>query len=675
MDGNIEGKSEKMSAVIEELRLNNFEGYKKEEIRFTDGLNLIKGRNSTGKSSLLDALLFALYGEIPGVHKKLLVSRLPGIGELVVYIRFRNPANNSIIEVSRLGKLDKSGNFQTSELMLSVDKKEIEVESDEDLRRKVTENINASLRKFANIIYVRQGRLQDILEPRREDMDPIIRLTVLKELKEQVDETRKAFEKHEGRDVQTDLENIRTLIIPQLQKSIEELENDIPNLQADMKRLRDMINKAESPELLKLLKEVKARGELEEDLRNLKNTFQNYLSQADVDSWDALRKQIEKMKEEYGEMEEQLNNLEKEVRKLQETWSSNRGKASAIQDEIDKHEKLLREEFIVCPTCGQDLKAEKLLGILESNKNKLQSLRSKEKEQKIDYEKQNENYKKLNEKITLHTKAIENLGTIDDRLKDCVIKKKRIEDELLEYEKLIDKNLKILGLPLEVKDPELKVKVAQRLPLEPDQLYDKKKELRRKEDDLNRKIEKSDETKEKLNANKIKIAQLEERLKAADLGRQLYETLERAIETRRRDVLRKVEIRALSYYKRMTDQHDYDSIKIDPETYIVNVHPKNLTEYIPAKRDGGGHQTLIALAVRFALLEELGFRNLLVLDEPTYGVDSENLPQLADYLGEASRMVSQTILVTHHDICEEEASNIIEVSKNENGASYIKTKF
>jgi DNA repair exonuclease SbcCD ATPase subunit len=102
----------------------------------------------------------------------------------------------------------------------------------------------------------------------------------------------------------------------------------------------------------------------------------------------------------------------------------------------------------------------------------------------------------------------------------------------------------------------------------------------------------------------------------------------------------------LSYYEKMTDQRDYDSIKIDPETYTVLVHPRNLTEHIPATRDGGDHQTLLALALRLALLEELGFRNLLILDEPTYGVDSENLPQLAGCIEDISKNLAQTILVT-----------------------------
>ena len=92
--------------------------------------------------------------------------------------------------------------------------------------------------------------------------------------------------------------------------------------------------------------------------------------------------------------------------------------------------------------------------------------------------------------------------------------------------------------------------------------------------------------------------------------------------------------------------------------------------YIPATRVGGGHQTLIALALRFAIPRVLNQGGgLLILDEPTYGVDSENIPQLLGYIAEAAKKVSQVILVTHHGLGEEEASNIIKVEIGADGAS------
>jgi len=73
--------------------------------------------------------------------------------------------------------------------------------------------------------------------------------------------------------------------------------------------------------------------------------------------------------------------------------------------------------------------------------------------------------------------------------------------------------------------------------------------------------------------------------------------------------------------------------------------------------------------VRVALLNVLNRRSLLILDEPTYGVDSENLPQLMSYISEAAKKIGQTILVTHYGLGVEEAANIIEVSVGEDGSS------
>jgi len=51
-----------MSTVIESLKVRNFEGYKDEEFPFFAGLNLVVGRNSTGKAQSWtpSALLFSV---------------------------------------------------------------------------------------------------------------------------------------------------------------------------------------------------------------------------------------------------------------------------------------------------------------------------------------------------------------------------------------------------------------------------------------------------------------------------------------------------------------------------------------------------------------------------------------------------------------------------------------
>lgn len=57
--------------------------------------------------------------------------------------------------------------------------------------------------------------------------------------------------------------------------------------------------------------------------------------------------------------------------------------------------------------------------------------------------------------------------------------------------------------------------------------------------------------------------------------------------------------------------------------------------------------------------------------EPTCGVDNQTLPQLASELGQASRQLSQTIIVTHHGT-PERATNILNVTvSHDDGSSHI----
>ena len=63
--------------MIERLELENFRSHKKTEFKFSEGTNILIGISGSGKSSVLDGICFALYGNTPKLQaRKLKVSDL-----------------------------------------------------------------------------------------------------------------------------------------------------------------------------------------------------------------------------------------------------------------------------------------------------------------------------------------------------------------------------------------------------------------------------------------------------------------------------------------------------------------------------------------------------------------------------------------------------------------------
>jgi exonuclease SbcC len=769
--------------MLRRLEMRGFEGYREAEIEFSPGLNLITGRNSSGKTTILEAILSALYGEVPGVQKRMLVSRLQDASRrLSVKLSMRMP-EKGLVEIEREGRIQRRGEeegFRTERIRLTIEGEEAHLEGEEDLRRRVTELTGLSMKKFINLVYVRQGELTGILEPRREDMDSILGINLMREIGEQLEELEKELEEYEGRDAKTLLESYREGELPRIETYLESLKSQIEPLERESEQLENLLSRAESEELRGLLESIRAREnhierlrETEihlsrimedwgarnpEDLERMLDEASGRLTRLELEAKrlgaererlrrtaDSLRRRLDRAQyilstagasnseelEELIAMErawlEELKRrrweLEGRVEASERRRNELSGRISALEDEIKSHEELLVRGAAECPTCGQRITPELLAQLIEIKSdqhgeivNELTKVEEeyhdlKKKLEDLDEELKNTSSKvnKLQElkselKITLEGASQkdlqEALSKIDDdiekvesiyegkskelallldrqrNLKEAVSKVLQLNYDNMELQSKIQKcaddiseYLKRLNLPLDPKDPNLKAKIAERLPLSIEEIEKRRVELDGKRKLLN--MLKKDFDKYQGDKQDIlhKMEIIERRLERARLTSEMVEKLKRGIEEGRRRTLTEVARDALRIYNSLTDQRVYMAFRIDPETYEAWVQPMGLEEYIPARRVGGGHQTLIALSLRIALLNVLGHRNLLVLDEPTYGVDSENLPQLISQISEASKRISQVLLVTHHGFGEEEAANIIRVSRNPDGSS------
>ena len=773
-----------MRGVIEQLEMQGFEGYRKAEIPFTAGLNLITGRNSTGKTTILEAIFFALYGEIPDVDKKLLVTRLQGASRnLYVSLKFNSPKTKQSIEVKRWGKVYfKRGkeSYQTERLILLVDEKEVPISGEEELRRKVMEFLGLTMRRFLNLTYVRQGELTKILKPDKDEMDSILGITTLKELIEEFNLVKKELEKYEGKDVETEAKTINEVFLPKIKEQIKTIENQIETLKFEVEELQCKIEKAESPELMNLLKNISERDfflksfrekeaaakallkqwnaqdivelkelikevevkeeelknnveKINEELKRVEDEREDYkgrlikikelLKSVKALNIDELKEIIEKKHNEADKLNADLILIEEEFEKIEDEKNKLEGKLFTLKEELKAHKKLLEENKLNCPMCGQKVTPETLKKIIlekeaeektfeekfavisklyEERRNIVEVIKGKLSKLENEMETLMGVYSLIKESLgELTLKQLEEIYSkieykyqeVKQKLEDLTIKFNEVKNKLLNMNSALEDSKKLfeeagkelkkvqerlmnitvlleeLKLPFKSEDEELKVKIAEKLPLNLNELEELRRQFKIKTEKLKVLKEDFKRLKDEEEKHQEKLKVLNNRLEKAAVTEKFIEQLRKGIEDIRSVKLKDVAYEALKIYNSLTDQHVYKAFKINPESYIVEVQPIDLDEYIPAVRVGGGHQTLIALALRLAMLKILGEGALLILDEPTYGVDSENIPQLLSHIAEAAKKVSQVILVTHHGLGEEEAANIIKVERREDGAS------
>lgn len=103
----------------------------------------------------------------------------------------------------------------------------------------------------------------------------------------------------------------------------------------------------------------------------------------------------------------------------------------------------------------------------------------------------------------------------------------------------------------------------------------------------------------------------------------------------------------LEIHRQLSDRDEFQSLTIDPNSYAVQVIPRDLGEEVPASLyEGGGHRMLLGLAFRLAVARMVGQRPFILLDEPTDGLDKPHREALLKRIVDPA-FSDQVLLITH----------------------------
>ena len=170
------------------IRLQNFKCYEEAELRLDSGVTVIHGLNGSGKSSLLEACFFALYGS------KALDTTLDevvtlGAEETIVELWFTHAGES--YHVRRRIRVS-NGDARTAECVLEGPGGVTEGAT--DVRNRVVSLLRMDSEAFVNCAYVRQGEVNKLINAspatRQDMLDDLLQLGTLEEYRERASDAR-----------------------------------------------------------------------------------------------------------------------------------------------------------------------------------------------------------------------------------------------------------------------------------------------------------------------------------------------------------------------------------------------------------------------------------------------------------------------------------------------------
>lgn len=221
--------------MLKSIILKNWRSHKETQIEFGSGTNIIVGRMGGGKSSIIDAICFALFGTCPAVqHRRLKIadyirSRPDEQKEAEVVLAYQ--LNDDTYEVRR--KVRQAG---SSEAELKKNGKLIEGPQAQRVTEYIEHLLELDYDLFTRAVYSEQNRIDYFLTlpkgERKRQIDELLGLTRFEEVRKNSITVSSRL-----RDIISD----RQLLLKSFQP--EQLQNEITSIESELSALKtDIIN-------------------------------------------------------------------------------------------------------------------------------------------------------------------------------------------------------------------------------------------------------------------------------------------------------------------------------------------------------------------------------------------------------------------------------------------------
>jgi len=671
---------------VKSIVLDNIRSYEHQEISFTEGSTLLSGDIGSGKTSVLLAIEFALFGLQPGQRGSALLRN----GKREGKVRFEFEVDNDDIIIERSLKKGKTISQDYCSIIINNEKREFSVT---ELKGKILELLSYPMEfaKKQNLlykftVYTPQEEMKQIIledaETRINTLRHVFGIDKYKKILENVTilTTKMREEKRMKEGMTSNLENNKLILVSKTGE-LEEKKKNLVSLESELSakvQIRKKIQEEKEDFSRKIEERAKLQSEIEKTKIMMLNKNETIFN--NVKTIEQLKKQISELQQikfdenQIKQLEQSiyLNKNEKDKLNRINLEISSRINSLLLKDEENKKVEKKISSIEVCPTCLQNVDAVYKANVL--NKINSDYVEAKKQLQALSLEKRQTEDKltRIEMEISNSERQLTDLKILKMKLQDIDEKQNQIEQieksniSLGKDIQLLKQHIDLLTNSLlslarfvnllEAKQKELDEAMQQ------ERLADiRVAELRREIEvfsiqiqELKNEIERTEEIKSQL----IYITELENWLSKQFIS--LISFIEKNVMIKLKTEFSK--LFAEWFYMLVSDNFN---VKLsDDFTPIIELNDYELDyAYL-----SGGERTAIALAYRLALnqvinslLSRIKTRDIVILDEPTDGFSEQQLDKMRDVLQQLK--VKQLIIVSHEQKMEGFVDNVIKFRK------------
>ena len=664
--------------MITSIELGDFLAHTNTNLDFDNGVTVFVGHNGAGKSSIIDAITFALFGQHTRKSNKGLIKR----GSTQGFAKVNFSVNGKNYEAVR--KIDSKGTLSAKFSEIKGDER-VEIAAGErkqfgeSMTQEVEKAIGLDFEKLKVASIVQQGELNAIINAKpkefKELLNAIIGIDKLDVASESMKSVNKEFRQSIRKKIGYDDTHIEMLSrdLERHHKEIEEATPQKNQLQTKQEKLQNEIGdlrkkvETESPKIEKINQLESRKKELIEYAKAAIHEIQHEISENERKIRDC---------EGCFEPASLKEDLESKIEKVEQAVDDTQNKIQVMKSQTAslKEKQLLALKLQLkdkkCPVCDSNVEILNPLFQEEHLNQELESLQeqiiSKEKEHQMYNQKRKEFSNKLQSardaEATLRAYSISSKEELDKIQADVKTKKQNIQKipvsgntNLIEIAQ-IDSHAKIIFENISELEIETKG-------FDENEFLNLKKMVNQKQIDLSQIDQQIGSILEKISKGNEQIKIIENAISELRIVKEYVTNLDEIqnnifsrdgpVATSLRSwALNAISAKASEYLALLNTK--IQRIQLTEKARDISIICNSKTEELDLESLSGGEKVSVALALRLGMASLLGASNLnlMILDEPTTHLDAERKKSLVGVLSQLSNISNsdtpmQFLIITH----------------------------